>query len=91
MTAEEATIRLDQLLKLRGAAESGGQAKAMVQGGMVKVNGEVETRRGRKLRVGDTVEARGQTMVVEAPAAPAGLLAQQGPDSTEDAPPSKTE
>jgi ribosome-associated protein len=84
MTAEDPSIRLDQLLKLRGAAESGGQAKAMVQGGMVKVNGEVETRRGRKLRAGDKVEARGQTMVVDA-----ALLA--GEDSTEDAPPSKTE
>jgi ribosome-associated protein len=50
---------------------------------MVKVNGEVETRRGKKLRLGDKVEARGQTMVVDA-----ALLAG---DSTEDAPPSKTE
>ena len=83
MTAEDPSIRLDQLLKLRGAAESGGQAKAMVQGGMVKVNGEVETRRGRKLRAGDTVEARGQTMVIDA-----ALFAG---DSTEDTPPSKTE
>jgi ribosome-associated protein len=83
MSADDPSIRLDQLLKLRGAAESGGQAKAMVQGGMVKVNGEVETRRGKKLRLGDKVEARGQTMVVDA-----ALLAG---DSTEDAPPSKTE
>jgi ribosome-associated protein len=77
------TIRLDQLLKLRGAADSGGQAKAMVQGGMVKVNGEIETRRGRKLRVGDTVEARGQTIPVEA--------ALFIPGSTEGTEPSKTE
>jgi ribosome-associated protein len=83
-SGDDPSIRLDQLLKLRGAAESGGQAKAMVQGGMVKVNGEVETRRGRKLRAGDKVEARGQTMVVDAE-----LLS--GEDSTEDAPPSKTE
>jgi ribosome-associated protein len=86
MNAEDPSIRLDQLLKLRGAADSGGQAKAMVQGGMVKVNGEIETRRGRKLRVGDTVEARGQTMVVDA-----ALLTPEHADSTEDAPPSKTE
>ncbi len=83
MTADDPSIRLDQLLKLRGAAESGGQAKAMVQGGMVKVNDEVETRRGRKLRAGDKVEARGQTMLVDA-----ALL--RG-DSTEDAEPSKTQ
>ncbi len=66
MTTEELTIRLDQLLKLVGVTDSGGQAKAMVQGGQVKVNGEVETRRGRKLRVGDTVEAAGKSVVVEA-------------------------
>ena len=57
---------LDQLLKLRGAADSGGQAKAMVQAGEVKVNGEVDTRRGRKLQVGDVVEARGRKLTVDA-------------------------
>ena len=63
---DKKTIRLDQLLKLRGAADSGGQAKAMVQAGEVKVNGEVDTRRGRKLQVGDIVEARGKKLTVDA-------------------------
>lgn len=65
-TQDEPTIRLDQLLKLTGVVSSGGQAKALVQGGEVKVNGEVDTRRGRKLRAGDSVEVYGQTLAVDA-------------------------
>jgi ribosome-associated protein len=61
-----AMIRLDQLLKLTGAADSGGQAKAFIQGGKVKVNGEVDKRRGRKLQAGDTVEIAGRTIAVDA-------------------------
>ncbi len=48
-------MRLDHLLKVVGAAETGGQAKMLVQSGVVEVNGEVETRRRRQLRVGDVV------------------------------------
>jgi len=51
------TIRLGQLLKLAGLAESGGDARALIEGGAVKVNGEVETRRGRQLHPGDVVAA----------------------------------
>lgn len=47
---------LDQFLKLTSIAESGGQAKVMIQSGQVKVNGEVETRRRRKLAAEDVVE-----------------------------------
>lgn len=54
---DEEPIRLDQLLKLHGIATSGGAAKHMIQSGDVKVNGEVETRRGRKLKTGDRIEA----------------------------------
>jgi ribosome-associated protein len=50
------TISLGNFVKLAGAANSGGGAKALVQAGRVKVNGAVETRRGHKLRVGDVVE-----------------------------------
>jgi len=57
-------IKLDQFLKLANLVESGGQAKALIQGGMVKVNGEVETRRGRKLHQGDAVEFEGEVLVV---------------------------
>jgi ribosome-associated protein len=48
-------IRLGQLLKLAGLAESGGDARALVEQGAVSVNGEVETRRGRQLHPGDVI------------------------------------
>ena len=58
-------IRLEQFLKLCDIAQSGGQAKLMIKAGKVKVNGEVELRRGRKLYPGDTAEAGGITVKVE--------------------------
>jgi ribosome-associated protein len=64
--AEEPTIRLDQFLKWRGLADSGGQAKVRVQAGEVTVNGAVETRRGRKLRAGDRVGIDGAEHTVDA-------------------------
>ena len=60
-------IKLDALLKYACLAETGGEAKQMVQAGEVKVNGEVCTMRGKKLRPGDVVEAAGQTVQVTAP------------------------
>ena len=50
-------IRLDHFLKVVGAAQTGGHAKILIQDGDIKVNGEVETRRGRKLLEGDVVDA----------------------------------
>lgn len=50
------TIELGQFLKLAGLAGSGGEAKAILGGGSVRVNGELEARRGRKLRAGDLIE-----------------------------------
>ena len=55
----DGSIDLDQFLKLAGAVGSGGQAKTVIQGGRVKVNGEVELRRRRALKPGDTVEIDG--------------------------------
>ena len=52
-------IRLDALLKLCGAADTGGMAKVMIQNGDVFVGGEVCTMRGKKLRNGDTVTVAG--------------------------------
>lgn len=62
MNEQRVTIRteyitLDAFLKWAGLAETGGQAKRMIAAGEIRVNGEVETRRGRKLRPGDRVEA----------------------------------
>lgn len=48
-------IRLGQLLKLAGLVDTGGEAKALIQGGEVRVNGQVETRRGRQLQEGDRI------------------------------------
>jgi len=56
------TIRLGQLLKLAGLAGSGGEARALIGQGTVRVNDEVETRRGRQLRRGDVVAVRGETV-----------------------------
>lgn len=52
-------IKLGQFLKYEGIAESGVHAKILIQSGMVSVNGEVETRRGRKLHPGDEVQVEG--------------------------------
>jgi ribosome-associated protein len=49
------TIRLGQLLKLAGVAQSGSEAKALLASESISVNGERETRRGRQLHPGDTV------------------------------------
>lgn len=53
------TIRLGQFLKLSNLVDSGSDAKFLLAGGEVSVNGEVERRRGRQLRAGDTVEFDG--------------------------------
>lgn len=57
-------IKLDALLKFAGLCETGGEAKELIQGGAVKVNGEVCTMRGKKCRAGDTVELDGQTLQI---------------------------
>jgi ribosome-associated protein len=65
MTTDSKTIKLDQFLKFVGVASTGGEAKLMIQDGDVKVNGEIETRRGRKLVTGDSVMVQGATYRVE--------------------------
>lgn len=62
----EQTIRLGQLLKLAGLAESGAAARELVQEGEARVNGEVETRRGRQLHAGDVVTVAGEAVRVAA-------------------------
>ncbi len=49
-------MTLGQALKASNVVGSGGEAKVLIQGGEVRVNGEVERRRGRKLEKGDVVE-----------------------------------
>ena len=64
MKVRDGTIKLNQFLKLMGIVPTGGQAKLMIQGGDVQVNGMLETRRGRKLVRGDKVTVEGQTFEV---------------------------
>jgi ribosome-associated protein len=49
-------ITLGQALKAANVVGTGGEAKILIQAGEVRINGEVETRRGRRLREGDVVE-----------------------------------
>jgi ribosome-associated protein len=61
----DATIQLDQFMKLTGMVSTGGQAKIVIQAGEVLVNGVVETRRKKKLKSGDEVKFQNRTVVVE--------------------------
>lgn len=61
---EREPLRLDHFLKLSAVSDTGGQAKLLIQSGEVKVNGEVETRRRKKLQAGDVVEYEGKKFVV---------------------------
>lgn len=63
--AEENFIKLDSFMKWRNLVETGGQAKLLIQNGEVRVNGKIETRRGRKLVKGDKVTFKGRTLTVE--------------------------
>lgn len=57
-------MTLGQALKVSGIAGTGGEAKVRIQFGEVSVNGEVETRRGRRLEKGDVIEAAGERLEV---------------------------
>ncbi|HRX82171.1 MAG TPA: RNA-binding S4 domain-containing protein [Pirellulaceae bacterium] len=61
---ETESIRLDNFLKFTGLAETGGHAKLLIQNGEVAVNGEIETRRRRKLYAADVVTAGGNVVAV---------------------------
>jgi ribosome-associated protein len=57
---DDGVTRLGQFLKLADAVDTGGEAKIRIAEGEVRVNGEVETRRGRQLQRGDVVELGGR-------------------------------
>ena len=65
ITIKDEFIKLGQALKLAGLVGSGVDAKGVIQHGLVKVNGEVETQRGKKLYQGDTFSYNGKTFKVE--------------------------
>lgn len=58
-------IKLGQALKAAGLVETGVDAKFVIQDGLVKVNGQIETQRGKKLVAGDVVEFDGQQIKIE--------------------------
>ena len=61
---EDEFIRLGQALKKAGVVGSGGDAKAVIQDGMVELNGQVETQRGKKLYGGEIVSFNGETIEI---------------------------
>ena len=64
ITIRDEYIKLGQALKLAGLVESGVDAKFVIQDGLVKVNGQVETQRGKKLYKGDTFSFESNTVTV---------------------------
>jgi len=56
-------MKLDQFLKFQGLAATGGEAKLLIQRGLVQVNGQIESRRGRQLRAGDEIELAGVQLI----------------------------
>ena len=64
ITIHSETIELNQLLKFEGLVSSGGEAKQAINDGLVKVNGEPESRKRRKLVHGDSIEFKGETYQV---------------------------
>ena len=64
LRAGEEFIRLGQVLKAAGLVESGAAAKEVIQDGLVTVNGETETRRGRKLHPGDIASYEGREIEI---------------------------
>ena len=65
LSVKEDFIRLDSAMKLAGIVSTGGHAKNVIQNGEVKVNGEVCTMRGKKLRDGDTASVPFMNIVVK--------------------------
>lgn len=59
-------INLGQFVKVAGLASTGGEAKYLIVSGMVAVNGEIDTRRGRKMAGGDVVSCGGKSVSVDA-------------------------
>ena len=64
VTVRAEPIELCQFLKFGGLAATGGEAKAVISAGRVRLNGAVETQKRKKLRAGDRVDYNGQTLVV---------------------------
>lgn len=66
ITLRDEFIKLGQALKAAGLVESGVEAKTVIQNGEVKVNGEIEYQRGKKLHGGEVISFRGQEITIHA-------------------------
>jgi ribosome-associated protein len=64
ITLDERPINLTQVLKLGGCVQSGGEAKLLISGGQVSVNGEPELRKRRQMKAGDKVKIEGGPVLV---------------------------
>ena len=64
VTLRDESIKLGQFLKLADLVDTGADAKGLLAQGLVRVNGDVETRRGRQLVAGDVVECAGRRVRV---------------------------
>jgi ribosome-associated protein len=73
ITLDERPINLTQVLKLGGCAQSGGEAKVLIAGGQVRVNGQVELRKRCQMKAGDTVAIEGGPTIVLLAGAPPDL------------------
>lgn len=65
ITIKDEFIKLGQAIKLAGLVENGAEAKEVIQAGAIKVNGETDLRRGRKLVSGDVIEYHGKQVTVQ--------------------------
>ncbi|GAA6490439.1 S4 domain-containing protein YaaA [Candidatus Bariatricus faecipullorum] len=65
VTLREDFIKLGQALKAAGLVDSGAEAKEVILDGQVKVNGETDMRRGKKLYAGDVVSYNGEEIQIE--------------------------
>jgi ribosome-associated protein len=64
ITLDDRPINLTQVLKLGGCAQSGGEAKVLIAGGQVRVNGQVELRKRCQMKAGDTIAIEGGPTIV---------------------------
>ena len=65
VTITKEPVELYKILKFEGLVTTGGEAKLLIGDGQVLVNGEIETRRRRKMRNGDTIEFRGDELQLQ--------------------------
>ena len=70
ITLDDRPINLTQVLKVGGCAQSGGEAKVLIAGGQVKVNGQVELRKRCQMKAGDTIAIEGGPTIVLLAGAP---------------------